>query len=377
VSLRLALFYVAIFLVIGIQLPFWPVWLASRGMGPGEIGVLLAAAGATRIVVAPAIAPLADRLGRRRPIVIALAAGALIATAIFAVTYGFWALLAVSVLAAAFFTVLLPMVESLTVIAARDHGVDYGRVRLWGSLAFILAATGGGQMLSRLDAALVLWLVLGALALTFAASLALPDLRTPRTARGAGRMRLFLRREFVLFILATSLMQASHAVYYGFATLHWRAAGHSETLIGALWAEGVIAEVALFAVSGAAIAARIAPVPLLVIAAAGGAARWSVLGLTDAVWALACAQALHALTFGASHLAAIRFILREVPAEMTSTAQSLYYSVAGGIVSALFMLGAGWLYAGFGAHAYFAMAAASIAGGAVALAAGRLKPATA
>jgi PPP family 3-phenylpropionic acid transporter len=218
----------------------------------------------------------------------------------------------------------------------------------------------------------VLWLALGALALTFAASLALPDLRTPPSARGGGRMRLFLRREFALFILATSLLQASHAVYYGFATLHWRAAGHSETLIGALWAEGVIAEVALFAVSGGAAAvARLAPVPLLLIAAAGGVLRWSVLGLTDAVWALAAAQALHALTFGASHLAAMRFILREVPPEMTSTAQSLYYSLAGGVASALFMLGAGWLYAGFGAHAYFGMAAASIVGGAVALTVGR------
>jgi PPP family 3-phenylpropionic acid transporter len=109
----------------------------------------------------------------------------------------------------------------------------------------------------------------------------------------------------------------------------------------------------------------------MLIAAAGGILRWSILGATDALPALIFAQALHALTFGATHLAAVRYIMAAVPPEATTTAQSLYISVAGGIGAALYAAGAGALYADWGAGAYFAMAASSFAGGVVALAIGR------
>ena len=134
------------------------------------------------------------------------------------------------------------------------------------------------------------------------------------------------------------------------------------TVLGALGAEGGIAEVALFAASKR-VFARMTPLSLLAVAAAAGVARWTVLGSTTALPALIAVQGLHAFTFGATHLAAMHQIARTVPAAHGATAQSFYSSFAGGLSMAAAMLVSGWLYAGFGGLAFFAMAGVSLAGG--------------
>ena len=126
----------------------------------------------------------------------------------------------------------------------------------------------------------------------------LPDVRLVRSPRPAhGYARLLASRPFLLFLATASLLQCSHAAYYGFATLHWRAAGLDEATIGLLWAEGVVAEIILFAFAGAVVR-RIGIVPLFAIAAAAGVVRWLVTGATTELWALALVQILHAGTLG-------------------------------------------------------------------------------
>ncbi|HIJ62886.1 MAG TPA: MFS transporter, partial [Rhodospirillaceae bacterium] len=143
-------------------------------------------------------------------------------------------------------------------------------------------------------------------------------------------------------------------IYYGFATLHWRAAGLSGPLIGALWAEGVIAEVVLFAF-GRRVVARLGPRRLLAIAGAAGVLRWSVLGLTSDPWAVAAVQLLHAATFGATHLGAMHFISAAAPAGLSARAQALYASVTVGLAPGLAMLAAGGLYQAMAGQAFLVM----------------------
>ena len=368
-TLRLSLFYAAIFLAIGIVVPFWPLWLKSRGMAEAEIGLLLSAGMWVRAVSNPLVAQAADRRGSRRTAILTLAFGALAAYGLFIPARGFWALLAVSVLATVLFSSMLPLCETVTMARVRAHGLDYGRIRLWGSVTFILAATLGGSMLAGRPEDMVLWMVLGALALTAAAAFAMPDARVPPgVARHRAPIARMLRdRRFLAFLLCASLLQASHAVYYGFATLHWRAAGHDGTVIGALWAEGVIAEVVLFAFSGAVVA-RLGPRRLLALAALAGMVRWTVLGTSTALPALIAVQGLHAFTFGATHLGAMHHIARNVAPEVAATAQSLYSSTAMGVVMGIVMMASGWLYGSFAGAAFYAMVALSFAGGVVAVA---------
>src|SRR6266704_1716241 len=139
-SRRMALFYAASFLVVGIQTPFWPVWLAGRGFGPQEIALIFAAAIWAKVVATPALGALADRLGRRRAVMVSLAATAVVGYAALWPAAGFWPLLCLNLIAGVAQSALMPLGDSITLAAVRNEGLDYGRVRVWGSISFILAA---------------------------------------------------------------------------------------------------------------------------------------------------------------------------------------------------------------------------------------------
>lgn len=372
-AFRLALFYAAVFGFLGVTLPYWPVWLADKGLDPVEIAVLLAVATWIRVAAPPLVAHGVDRRGERRRAMTLLAAAAFAAHLLFLAAEGFAALLAVSALAAVAFTPLIPMIEDMAVLAARDRRVDYGRVRLWGSLAFIVGAVGGGRALAGAGPPVVLALALAALACAALAAPALPDLRPPPSRHRLPAAALLARPAMWVFLLAASLVQASHAVYYGFSTLAWRAAGIDDRAIGLLWAEGVAAEIALFAFGGR-LAARLGPAALLAIGGGAGAVRWSVLALEPGLWALAAVQALHALTFGAAHLGAMLFVARAVAPEHSASAQALYAGAAMGLATGGATVLGGALFDGFGAGAYWAMTALAACGGGFALALGAFRP---
>lgn len=354
-SLRLASLYAALFTVIGIQLPFWPLYLSAKGLDPSQIGILMAAGYLVKIVTNPLIAQMVDRRGDRRQPLVWLAAASAVVLTLFATAGGFWMLLILTLAFAATFSAMMPLADSLTMLAGVSHRLDYGRVRLWGSLSFIAASGIAGLFLVEAPPPAILWSVIAAQLLVLAASFALPDLRGGTSGGPPRPLRpLLADRGFQIFLATTSLLQISHMIYYGFATLHWRAAGLSGPLIGALWAEGVIAEVVLFAFGRQAVA-RLGPRRLLAIAGAAGILRWSVLGLTVDPIALACVQLLHAATFGATHLGAMHFIAAAAPAGLSARAQALYASVTVGLAPGLAMLAAGSLYETLGGRAFLGM----------------------
>jgi PPP family 3-phenylpropionic acid transporter len=365
-AFRLSCLYAALFTVVGVNLPFWPVWLAAKGLDATAIGVVVAVAIGIKVVGNPVVAHLADARGERKRIMVGLGLLALAAFALFALTDGFWAILAVTVVFSAAFAALHPLGESLTMLAVQAERLDYGRIRLWGSLSFIAAALVAGWALAGRPAAIVLVLVLGALALSLAATLALPDLRAPKAGARFALLDVLKDRAFVLFMAAATLVQASHGVYYAFGTLHWRSVGYSEAAIGALWAEGVIAEIVLFA-WGRQVIAALGPIGLIVLGGAAGALRWTATGLSDALPVLVAAQALHAFTFGAAHLGAIHFIAQWMPPALSASAQSVYSSLVMGLGLGLATLAAGPLYESYGAGAYLAPAALGLAGALLAL----------
>lgn len=366
-AFRLSFFFAAIFLVVGIMLPFWPVWLKARGLTDIEIGLLLSAGMWLRAFTNPLLAQIADRRGRPDQLLIALGWGALISHLFYYPVYGFWPLLTISLIAYMLFSPLMSLGDAVTMLKVRDGALDYGRVRLWGSLTFIAAATLGGHLIEGRPADFILWLVIASLILTVVACHLMPPARTAGSKKFFAPLREIARnRKLILFMLAAGLLQASHGVYYGFATLHWQAAGLSAGVIGALWAEGVVAEIVLFAFSGRLV--RIfGPVGLLWLAAAAGLIRWFALGTTEALPVLIAVQGLHAFTFGAAHIAAMHYIAATVPASHGATAQSLYSSTAQGCIMAASMLASGWLYAAFSGGAFIAMAVMSLVGGLLAI----------
>ena len=180
-------------------------------------------------------------------------------------------------------------------------------------------------------------------------------------ARIAGIGAVARDPRFWIFVLAASALQASHQVYYGFGTLYWRSLGFSDTTIGWLWAEGVLAEILLFW-QGRRLLARLGPIGLMVLGGIAGILRWSLAGALTWLPFIAALQLLHAFTFGASHLGAMHYLSRAVPPSAAASAQSLYAALSSGLGSGLVMGIAGALYSAFGGGAYSFMAVLSAAG---------------
>lgn len=354
---RLSAHYLGLFAPVGVMLPFWPVFLSGRGLSEWEIGVALATGAVAKLVFNPLVGTLVDRLGRRRSAMISLAFMTLVSFSAFWFTHGFWPILILSAISSGFYAAQMPLAENLSLFMSSHHKFDYGRVRLWGSLAFILAAMGGGWLLTGKESELVLPICLAMLALMAVISLGLPEMRVEkRSAHGteSGVLALLADRGFLVFLLSAGALQASHMVYYGFSTLHWRAAGIGETTIGVLWSLGVVAEIILFSQGNRALS-RLGPRGLLALAGIGGLVRWTVLAFTTWEPALFVAQTLHALTFGAMHLGAMHYLSRNVPLAISARAQGLYSSFVTGIAQGAGMLAAGPLYHALNGYAFLTM----------------------
>lgn len=371
-ALRLSLLYAVVFTEIGIAMPFLPVWLATLGLDAGVIGLLLALPIATRIVATAPLMGLIDRgLGARR-LIVAGSFGVAATYAAMAPASGFgWPALAVlTVLNAVAAAPLVPSIDYLTLAAARrDPRLAYSRIRMAGSIAFLLANLAGGALLAALGGRLAVPILLTGLAL-IAGFTALLD-RTPAEAprRAAGGKGPPLPRRLWLCIGAAAAIQAGHAAIYGFGSIHWTAHGLSATQVGALWATGVLAEIVLFAAAPRLPASWRGPVPLLVLGGAAGILRAVGLFLVgDRMETLVPLQVLHGLTFGATQLGAMEAVSSLSPEGARGRAQGTLSAVNAGIAVTA-TLASGLIYREAGPLVFLAMAPLSACGVILALAA--------
>jgi PPP family 3-phenylpropionic acid transporter len=354
--IRLSIFYGTAFFVIGVYTPFWPAWLSGNGLEPREIGILLAVTTWTRVAAGPLVAQAADHYGKLKPIMVTLAIITFFCFALYSQTTNYAFLLAIAFLLGCSFSPMLPLAETLTLDIASITGVSYGRMRLWGSLTFILAALGGGTLLNANPGLQAPDLILFGCAAIVLSCLLLPDLQLKKAPVRQSPVALLLTSPiFLLFLTATGLVQGSHAALYGFSTLHWKSLGWSNTSIGLFWAESVIAEVLLFAISGFLLQ-KFGICKLLFIGALAATVRWVGTGLAKDLHTISLLQVSHALTFAATHLASVHFVRRIAPEGTAGTAQSLYSAIGLGVSSAVLMSVSGFIFQHSPAGAFYCMA---------------------
>jgi PPP family 3-phenylpropionic acid transporter len=359
-SVRLSLFYAAIFLVAGVSMPWFPIYLQSRGLSPDQIGLLLAVGMWVKPLANPLATRWADGSGQRRTPLVFFLIGAGAAYACFSIGDTFVAFLIAAVLASCFNSPILPLGDNLTMTAASERDLDYGRMRLWGSVTFIGAVYGAGWLLEGLSAWIILWLMVGGYWLTALVAAFLPDIRYPKPERQRRNPFALLKQPvFLIFIVAIGLNSASFAVLYGFGSIHWRAIGLDDSQIGLLWAIGVIAEIILFWFARKAVAS-VGPVHLMLLGCASGVLRWFLTADADGFIFLVLLQVLHALTFGAAHLGAMHFIQRAAPEGMSATAQGLFAALSMGLFMGFGAIAAGFLYAEWAGEAFYFMGVVSI-----------------
>ncbi|HXD44732.1 MAG TPA: MFS transporter [Pseudolabrys sp.] len=367
---RLAALYIALFVFSGIQLPFFPIWLKAKGIDASLIGLVVAVPSLVRVFGIPFAAREADRRDALRLAIVICACASVAAYVLVGLSAGALAIFLTYSLASLFYAPVMPLTETYALMGLSARGRAYGPVRLWGSVAFVAASFATGIAIEVMPARDLIWMLVAASVPVAFASLALlpiaTDLRAPQAAAPA-RRGLLRDRGFLAVLAAGSLIQASHAVYYGFSSLQWRADGLDGGTIAALWAIGVVAEIVLFAVSGRL---TIPPAGLLMLGAAGALVRWGVMMLDPPAALLPVLQILHALSFGATHLGALTYVARRAGEGEAATAQG-HLAIALSAVMAGASALAGPLYAHYGVKSYAAMALMAVAGGVAARIAGR------
>ena len=222
----------------------------------------------------------------------------------------------------------MPLLDAYALKGLALRGRAYSPVRLWGSVAFVIANFGAGFVIDRIAPIQIIWLLFGSLVIVAAVSLTLrpiaPDAGSADDVDAAAG-KLLLSPGFWVFTGGASLTQASHAVYYGFSVLDWRAKGLDAASIGGLWGLAVIAEIALFALS-ARFPQRIGSLGLLGVGALGAVLRWGVMSLNPPLVLLPMLQLLHAFSFGATHLGSMQVLARHAPARQFATASFSRFS---------------------------------------------------
>ena len=357
--LRIAIYYSCMFGMVGIYQPFFPIWLASRGLTAAEIGLLLSAALFVRAAANPLIARYADTRPERKPLVCWLSFASIVTAGAMLPAYGFWPVLLLTMVHVAVQGPVNPLGENLILLNLRVRNLDYGRLRAWGSAAFIATSMGFGAFLEGNSPDWMMYLFILSLGAIWLAALGLPGIHAAPARRERPPIRSLLSNSlFLIFLACAAMNMASHAVLTGFATLHWQAAGHSEGLIGFLWAVGVVSEIALFAWAKPLLN-RIGIPGMLLLGAGAGVIRWTGTGATSDLWLLVPMQVLHGFTFGATHLAGMTLIQRHIAPGISASAQALYSSLGMGVALGLTMAASGWLYANLGGGAFWVMAALS------------------
>jgi len=361
---RLSGYYFFYFAFIGAFSPYFGLYLQSLNFSAWDIGLLMSQMQLMRLFGPNLWGWLADRFGRRMAII--RAAGVL---SLAGFTAFFWLdrlagmLVAMAVLAF-FWSAALPLVETLTFDHLREERGRYSRIRLWGSVGFIVAVLGTGAVLDILPLNGLLWVCWGILAGILLLAAALPDAPVVAHPQDSLPVARILRQPRVRALLAACFaMSAAHGALYVFYSIHLAANGYSKVEVGALWSLGVLAEIVVFMLM-ARLNRRFSLRIILLASFAAAVLRflligWGVQSLTVVVFA----QLLHGLTFGAYHASAIAAINHWFPGRAQGRGQALYSSISFGAGGLLGGLLSGWTWDGVGAGWTYTLASFFAAAG--------------
>jgi PPP family 3-phenylpropionic acid transporter len=327
---RLSVLQAASFVGLGVYLPFFPIWLERRELAPSAIGLILALPILVRIVATAPLMTLLDRGVGARALIVGAKLALAATYAALSVAHGFWPIaLLVAVMAVAQAPVI-PASDLVTMNAVRENPrLDYGRMRLWGSVAFLAASVASGHMLGVIDPAGIVWVLAG----LAAAGVAVSWWALAGKAATAGERQRAERVASPRFptslrfvVMAAALTQASHAAVYGFGSLHWKDLGFSSAVIGYLWAAGILAEILLFAWFGRVVGQGRAVFGFIVAGSAAAIIRFAAMATEPGPAPTFALQLLHGLSFGATHLGTIAAVAWLAPGAARGRAQGVLSS---------------------------------------------------
>lgn len=371
-AVRTAALYAALFMQVGIHMLAFPVWLRAKGLDPEAIALVLAGSIVVRVVAVPVVSRLADRFAAFRGMLIVTAASATLGLITVGLGEDFAGIMVAYALASVPLAPIGPLSDAYALKGLRARGRAYGPVRVWGSVAYVAGNLAAGWLMAMTAPGELVWFLVAAEALIVVAAVTLRPLEQDarETHRGDPADRSLLRSpQFLAIAAAACLIQASHALYYGFSAIDWSRKGFSGPTVGGLWAVGVVAEIVLFGLSPR-LPSRLDPLTFLLLGAAGAVVRWAAMAMDPPTWLLPPLQCLHALSFGATFLGSVQLVSRIAGERRFAAAQGDLSTISSAGMAAATAV-SGMLYASFGAYGYAAMAVIAALGGGFALLARR------
>ncbi len=336
---RLSAWYFFYFAFIGAFAPYFTLYLQSLGQSAFAIGVLMSLMQVMRLVAPNLWGWLADRRGHKVAIVRLSAALSLAGFATFFFFRDFSGLFVGMALMAFFWSAALPLVEALTLAELKSSPDRYGRIRLWGSVGFIVAVTGAGMLLDAAGLPMLLWICTALLAGILGMSLLLGEARREIQPLAHAPLGRELRRPAVVaFLAACFFMSAAHGPFYFFYSIHLVDAGYGKTLVGALWSLGVVAEIFVFIYMPRLLQA-FSLRAILLVSFALAVVRFLLIGwAVESLALLLLAQVMHGATFGAFHAGGVAVLNRWFAPQHQARVQAIYGSIsfgAGGMLGGL------------------------------------------
>lgn len=344
---RLSSLYFFYFAVAGSLVPFWSLFLKDSGFDGLQIGWVLAIMSLTKVGAPNLWGWLADLTGKHTLIVqVAIAVCAVCFAGVWGHP-GFALMLVVMTFYSFFWNAVLPQFEVITLHSLGAKTERYSQIRVWGSISFVVLVVGLGFVFDHISVQYLPAFVVAQLVALWLAALAAPH---PHIAHARAERKPFLhylRSPVVIaFMLSAILVQVAHGAYYSFFSLFMESRHYSRSMIGGLWAVGVVAEIVTFMYMHR-IVARWNARRLMLFSVLISVVRWWVIAaLPDQLVSLIVVQIGHAATFAIIHTVSIRFVHQRFPAAVASQGQALYSAVSFGVGGALGNLASGWLWQG-------------------------------
>ena len=357
---RLSRFYFFYYFFVGSFVPYWGIYLQSENFSPSSIGILLSLFQISRIVAPNFWGWLADHTGHRvKWIKLTSFLGLIGFIGIFWAKGFFWIFLVMSALSL-FTSSTLPLAESLTLAHLATTDGHYSRIRLWGSIGFIVASLFLGYLIDLQGINILLWVLLIAQAIIFFLSNTIPETKEIHHKKNdLSIWKIIKTPSVVALLIGCTLMVSAHGVLYNFYSIYLKEHGYSSATIGWLWAVGVICEIFIFMLMPK-ILRRYSLKTILLMSLFLGVIRFILIGASpDQFYLLLIAQMFHAATFGSFHAASIEVIAYFFKGRNQSRGQAIYNSVAYGIGGTIGGLGGGYLIQYLGGQLGFMIAAIS------------------
>lgn len=359
----LAAQYFLYFGVMGAHLPYFNLYCYNLAFSGWQIGTLSAVRSIVLILFSILWSVAADRYRARRTIYVACNFLSAVLWGLFLLTTDFSWMLVITVLYGIFYSPLISFLEAFSMEILGKDKKQYGRMRAWGSVAFIGMVLILGRFIEIHSIAIILGVILAGSCVQAMLALRLPHVpQSAHESPGRG-WKALINGRVIVFLTSAFLMLASHGAYYGFFSIHLSNLGHDGFFIGLCWAVAVMSEIIVMFLSER-IFKRFSYETVLIISFALATLRWIGLWRVTAPAGLLLLQITHAASYGTFHMASILYMDTLAPDKAKTIGQAANNAVSYGLGLMVGFFLSGALYTALGSPALFALSGAiALAGG--------------